>query len=551
MTDIYQSPGDRLRFEILLKSLTEGSINLAVMSDHDMVLDYYGSLFEERLRAKGENHIEWCSSTNSEKLVQKFNEILSEITLDQALEKDKKHAPRRFLVFRDSILMQDFELQLLARLVNGFPAGNISIILLINRAGNYQSKIEAFGKNLLKWEVETEAGEAKQKLTDWVATEPEPPVLPSKIEPTFLVDPPTLSEEVVPVSKLLNLPTKTAWRVPGFGKKEEPALSTEPLPAFVPPVMPVTPTAPNAPVTSPVTPPVVPPFATTAAAPFADTSREPELRAPALVAATGAEDPDLFKRQPRKSRAGWVLLVLLMSMAAFGAMYKDRVLEEAELLKKYVLRGTPAVAAPEEAASAAAAAAAASAQALAAAERAASAASEAAFVASQAEGVASAASAAASAAVLPAASVAPVASVASAPAALADAPAKKKTEKERQAEKAQAKSDSKADAKTDAKPEVGSDDAWVNQLPANGYVVQLAAMDTQEEMRSFQRSNAAYAKTRIMRTRHKDNGKRYYILVAGPFETKAQADAFMQSNPLLTKGWLRSTKSMMAQFTKS
>ena len=217
MTDIYQSPGDRLRFEILLKSLTEGSINLAVMSDHDMVLDYYGSLFEERLRSKGERHIEWCSSTNSERLVQQFNEILSEITLDQALEKDKKHAPRRFLLFRDSILMQDFELQLLARLVNGFPAGNISVILLINRAGNYQSKVEAFGKNLVKWEVETEHGEAKQKLTDWVATTTDPE--PAQIEPTFNMDPPTLSEEVS-VSKLLNIPVKTAWRVPGFGKKD-------------------------------------------------------------------------------------------------------------------------------------------------------------------------------------------------------------------------------------------------------------------------------------------------------------------------------------------
>ena len=174
MTDLYQSPGDRLRFEILLKSLTEGSINLAVLSDHDQVLDYYGSLFEERLRSKGETQIEWCSSTNSEHLVQKFNEILSEITLDQALEKDKKHAPRRFLFFRDSILMQDFELQLLARLVNGFPAGNISIVLLINSVGNYKSKLEAFGKNILQWEVETEAGEPKQKLTDWVATTPDP-----------------------------------------------------------------------------------------------------------------------------------------------------------------------------------------------------------------------------------------------------------------------------------------------------------------------------------------------------------------------------------------
>jgi len=140
MTDIFQSPGDRLRFEILLKSLTEGSINLAVLSQHDLVLDFYGSLFEERLRAAGEQNIEFCTSTSSEQLVQTFNDILSELTLNQATEKEKKLAPRRFLLFRDSILMQEFELQLLARLVNGFPAGNISVILLINSAGNYRKK---------------------------------------------------------------------------------------------------------------------------------------------------------------------------------------------------------------------------------------------------------------------------------------------------------------------------------------------------------------------------------------------------------------------------
>jgi hypothetical protein len=478
MTDIYQSPGDRLRFEILLKSLTEGSINLAVLSDHDQVLDYYGSLFEERLRSKGETQIEWCSSTNSEHLVQKFNEILSEITLDQALEKDKKHAPRRFLFFRDSILMQDFELQLLARLVNGFPAGNISIVLLINSVGNYKSKLEAFGKNILQWEVETEAGEPKQKLTDWVATTPDP-----EPEPV----PPTLSEEVIPVAKLLNLPTKTAWRVPGFGKKQEPQLEAEPLPAFVAPPM-------------PTSPPLV--------EPRPDVLREPTFSLPdPAMAAAEPTSADVFKRPERQSRAGWVLLVLLLSIAVFGFMYRDWVMQEAELFKKYLLRGTPAVAAPEEAASAAAAAAAAasaaSAEALAAAE---SAASVAATVAAE---VASAASQAE--AVTPAPSE-PVA----------------------------------------AKPDTtDSDEAWVNQLPANGYVVQLAAMDTQEEMRSFQRSNAAYAKARIMRTRNKDSGKRFYILVAGPFENKSQADTYMQSSPLLAKGWLRSTKSMKTQFTKS
>jgi cell division septation protein DedD len=241
----------------------------------------------------------------------------------------------------------------------------------------------------------------------------------------------------------------------------------------------------------------------------------------------------VFKRQPRKSRAGWVLLVLLMSITAFGVMYQDLVMQEAEALKKYLLRGTPAVAAPDEAASAAAAAAsAASAEALASAELAASVATEAARAASEAEAVASAASAVASQS-----AVAPVAPVA------AEASDKKVVEKETAKE-------SKTDAKAKADAQPDSDQAWVDQLPANGYVVQLAAMDTQEEMRSFQRSNAAYAKARILRTRNKDSGKRFFILVAGPFENKSQADTFMQSSPLLAKGWLRSTKSMKTQFTK-
>jgi septal ring-binding cell division protein DamX len=162
-------------------------------------------------------------------------------------------------------------------------------------------------------------------------------------------------------------------------------------------------------------------------------------------------------------------------------------------------------------------------------------------VASQAEAVASAASAAASAAAAsPVAAVPPVN-------ASADTSDNKKSDKESKAEKVE----TKKDLKSDTKPEANSDEAWVNQLPADAYVVQLAAMDTQEEMRSFQRSNAVYAKARIMRARHKDTGKRYFILVAGPFETKAQADAFMQSSPLLSKGWLRSGKSMKTQFTKS
>ena len=509
MTDIFQSPGDRLRFEILLKSLTEGSINLAVLSQHDLVLDFYGSLFEERLRAAGEQNIEFCTSTSSEQLVQTFNDILSELTLNQATEKEKKLAPRRFLLFRDSILMQEFELQLLARLVNGFPAGNISVILLINSAGNYHKKLEAFGKNLLQWEVETKAGEPKRVLSDWVADTPEsaPASEPPVLQPMSAQD----SEEAL---KQLNMPKKTSWRIPGLGRKAQPA----PAPA------PASATVVSGPAPAPASTPTKPQEAAPVAAFDAQTPREPVLGAPVLgvpasVATTNAQatESDVFKRSSRKPRWGIVLFVLLMSSAVFGFMYKDMLVEEAELFKKYLLRGTPAAPAPEP-------------------------------VASAPEPVASSAAPAASDVAsgamdmqaIPASGSMVAAPVASEPlvAALAKEPEKiEPPKKEAQTNAAQADKVSDAD--------------WVSQLPDEGFVLQLAAFDVEEEMLTFKRSHAAYASARVMQVRKKDTNKRYFILLAGPFETKPEADRFMKSSPLLAKGWLRSVKSVKAQLTKA
>ena len=525
MTDIFQSPGDRLRFEILLKSLTEGSINLVVLSQHDLVLDFYGSLFEERLRAAGEQNIEFCTSTSSEQLVQTFNDILSELTLNQATEKEKKLAPRRFLLFRDSILMQEFELQLLARLVNGFPAGNISVILLINSAGNYRKKLEAFGKNLLQWEVETKAGEPKRVLSDWVADTPdeeltsEPPVL----QPMSAAD----SEEAL---KQLNMPKKTSWRIPGLGKK------APPQPAPVSAVVAATPAP------APASTTYKPQEAAPVSAFDARTPRDPVLGAPVLGATSAASaqaaEADVFKRSASKPRWGMVLFVLLMSLAVFGFMYKDMLVEEAVLFKKYLLRGTPAApsptpepvaSAPEPAASSA----------VPAASDVASGAVD--MQTNPASGSVVAAPVASEPVV-----VAPIKEVA-----VKEAVSKETTNKQVPAKEVDKKEPSKKEAQTNAaQADKVSDADWISQLPDEGFVLQLAAFDVEDEMLTFKRSQSAYASARVMQVRKKDTNKRYFILLAGPFETKPDADRFMKSSPLLAKGWLRSVKSVKAQLTK-
>jgi hypothetical protein len=269
----------------------------------------------------------------------------------------------------------------------------------------------------------------------------------------------------------------------------------------------------------------------------AETSREPTLSA----SSTSPSDAEVFKRPPRKSRAGWVLLVMLMSMAAFAVMYQDLVMQEVEAFKKYLLRGTPAAVQSEQdlaLASAAASEAAASAAALS--QKAASSVASASVATAQVEAASQPAPAAAVVAATPALTSA--STPASTPTSGSDAS---------KAAVVPVVEPPKVVDKNKVKPtDANTEDAWLDQLPANGFVVQLGAFDTQADAAAFQRGNAVFAKARIVRAPKKGSDKRYFILLSRPFDNKAQADAYMQSNPLLAKGWLRSVKSLKSQFNK-
>ena len=498
MTDIQLTPGDRLRLEILLKSLAEGGTHLAVLSEHDLVLDYLANLIDERLRAQSDCTVEFCFSTNAERLVQKFNDILSELTLDQALDKDRRHAPRRYLVFRDSILVQDSELLLLARLVNGFPASNISVILLVNSVGSHRHKLEAFGKSLVQWSVETRAGQPRQLIESLVADAPNDP--PS--------NPPVVNEVVDPAS--LAAPSAApSWRIPDVG-----ATRAEPMAA-------------------------------------------PDLRAEPAI--DPSADATLMPASPPRRRfsAGW-LLVPLLSVLVFAGLYRDVVEQEYQALRQYLLRGTPAPAAtPVPAAAPAEPEAPAptggdkeeevlpSPRAAAAMEP-----------HPEPAPAGNPSPAAAPATAVTPATPAPPAPAPSTPAAAAPAvPAAKPvtaspatpTSPVPTASAPAAAPVARAPEAAPAPQVSAAADDWLEQLAAGGFVVQLAAFDTEAEILNFQRSDAVYAKARVVRVHRKDSNKRYYVLIAGPMATKAQAEAYMQSHRLLAKGWLRTAKSLKAQ----
>ncbi len=186
MTDFYQSPGDKLRFDILLKTLSEGNLNLAILGEDDVVLAHYARRIAQHLRQNGNIEVELWTSADAEKLVQRFNDILSEVSVHQALDKAQKAATKRYMIFPDTQSIQDIDLQLLARLINGFPASNIQVILLVNSLEPHERKLAAFGKNLMQWVLESENPAPKRaQRIETLDEAPAEPLPEAPASPTF------------------------------------------------------------------------------------------------------------------------------------------------------------------------------------------------------------------------------------------------------------------------------------------------------------------------------------------------------------------------------
>ena len=491
MSDFYQSPADKLRFEILLKSLREGRLNLAILGDDEVALTYYGRRIFQHLREQGEPHVELWTSADSEKLVHCFNEILSKQTVDQAVDKGNKAAPKRFMIFPDTQAIQEFELQLLARLVNGFPASNINLILLVNNQTAYEKKLATFGKNLLQWVLESE-------------------------DPT---------------------PTKTQ-RIETRDDFSASQKTTEPMAAGSGNTF-TLPPAPLPPLDLPnldLAPPKASSLAATEASPDLEDSMEPVMgeEVPSANTLSGEELAKEWADSAAASRRGTKIVAILLvailgSLATFGFLYQDVIREEAEALQDYLGGKKPVAEVKSDPPPAPAATVSMS-------SSNSTPAKSPDIVLSEKEEVVSPSEPASPnppPAALPA-SPPPPAAPEPAPAPVpAVVEAKKKPEKppEIAADKA-----------------AGADDSvWVSKLDADTWVLQHGAFDSLAEARAFQTNSSLFKSAQVLFSQRK-GGKSFYIVLTGPYADKAVAESQMRQNPAMAKAWLRTSKSLKVQF---
>ena len=500
MTNFYQSPSDKARFDVLLKVLSEEAPNLAIIGDDEVALAHYGRTIYQRLSQQPNAQVDLWGAVDSEQLVNRFNAILSELTLEQAQDKSQKDPIRRCFIITDAQAVQTLELQLLSRLIQGFPASHVHAVLLVHSTEPYHKKLEVFGKGLLRWELESEKPSPTRMQRIETRDAETPVVPPGAVASTASV----LGARQV--SRPTAAPVLSGAATPAL---EGTAGSTDPW----------------------------------SKTPELNVSAMPELNAPIEPV-----QPDAASTLPappaRAPRLGWgLLLALLVAMAALGVMNRDRVVQEWEHLQQYVSgkRSAPANADPQGASDTPARVGMSSTTQLPV-KPDDSLIPDKETIVTPAAGESTAATPAPATAVT-AASTAPAPSMPPVPSAVPPVA----TPAASAAPATSAAPAAPAPSKPESNPMLAESRQWVRDLPANGWVLQHAALDTLDEAKALKASSTSFEDARILMTQRKAKGY-YFIVVTGPYPNRAAAQEQMKKNATWSKSWLRGPKSMQQQF---
>ena len=156
---------DRLRLEGYVAALTQDSMSLSLLSTDEAILDHYSKLLVERLRQVApEFMLEVYFPASSEALLARFNEALSNCSIQEAMDGKGVLAAPRVWIVHDASALPDHEIQLLARLVQNFPGANIRVVLLMTVASNKQKLLNSFGRRILCWDIEPPTAEQAESL---------------------------------------------------------------------------------------------------------------------------------------------------------------------------------------------------------------------------------------------------------------------------------------------------------------------------------------------------------------------------------------------------
>ena len=119
------------------------------------VLDHYCRILISRLKDNPLFKLEVFLSTSKDGLLKRFNQMLSNLSIDEARQPPNANSSVQLLVINDAGAIKDQEWALLTRLIRDFPGANVRCAMFVDKSSSLEleAKIEKLGRKVHKWLV--------------------------------------------------------------------------------------------------------------------------------------------------------------------------------------------------------------------------------------------------------------------------------------------------------------------------------------------------------------------------------------------------------------
>ena len=154
MSAIFFQPLEQARMQACVNGVAREGMCVVVHCAQTALLNYYGQIFLNHLReAMPNGSIESYNPSDSDVLIQNFNQLVSAMSVQEALKMGNLSDVNKVWVVKSAHGMNPHEIELLAQLLKQFPGSKVRVVLWIAGAEPSANLLNALGKKMMRWNI--------------------------------------------------------------------------------------------------------------------------------------------------------------------------------------------------------------------------------------------------------------------------------------------------------------------------------------------------------------------------------------------------------------
>ena len=154
--DLFYRPNDKVEFLEGLNAVYQMGQGIAVVASNEVMLNHYCRMMVSRLRKAKGFKVEVLLPSTTDSLLKRFNHIMTQMSLDEALRPAAENSMVTLMVVNDAHLIDQQQWVLLSQLISDFPGVNVRLVAFIDSDEwiEYDQALNLFGQKLHRWEFE-------------------------------------------------------------------------------------------------------------------------------------------------------------------------------------------------------------------------------------------------------------------------------------------------------------------------------------------------------------------------------------------------------------